>query len=529
MGLSPEVKRALTERFNAKLPLKAAALSYARAALDLGGPSAKTAVRRLAHQLAGTGATFGWPEISMSASRVETCDDTELPAALEQLITFVREALVEAKVSSRILLVEDHAIYADYLQAGLAAPERSFEVAGTAQDAMDRLAQRPYDLILLDILLPDADGRSVLIKLQENPATSTTPVIVLSQVREATIESECLAYGAEAFFDKAVPIDRLSTAMANALARHHEHRATSRHDVATGLLNRAGLREAFNGLQSARRGKATPAALALLDIDHFKQVVEGGGSDAGNRALELLVQCLREDLRANDLVARWGQDEIAVAFPDMSAPRAMDTLERVQDRFSSLTTADGETMTFSGGVVDIDPSAELELVVSRADQLLYAAKRTGRDKIAGSGLELTTPRPRLLVAEDDDDMAALVVDILVDAGFEVDREADGHSALQLATTRRYAAIIIDRTMPKMDGYELIERLRADRRNRTVPIVVLTAANAETDIALAFELGADDYVHKPFKAVELVARVQRLALRSGNRHSTAEYDAFVASR
>ncbi|MEM9453991.1 MAG: response regulator [Myxococcota bacterium] len=522
MPLSPEVKRALVERFNAKLPLKAAALSCARAALHQGGAPARVAARRLAHQLAGTAASFGWPLISTSASAVENADDPQLPAALDGLITLVRQAVVEAGVASRILLVEDQTLYAEYLQAGLAAPERSFDVVHSATEALERLSEHDYDLILLDILLPDADGRTLLTTLQDHSATASTPVIVLSQVRETTIESECLAYGAEAFFDKSVPLDRLSTAMANALARHHEHRTASRRDPATGLLNRAGLREAFGHMQARRRRQPTPAALALLDIDHFRQILKKGGPPAGELAIERLLQSLQAGLQKSDLVGRWGPDEFVVAFPEKSAAEATLALEHVQDRLHEDSSGD-PAPTFSGGVVDIEPDFELELAVSRADPLLYAAKRTGRDRIAEAGLEQMMPSPRILLAEDDDDMATMVAHLLAQSGLEVDHRADGRAALEAARAHRYATIIVDRYMPTMDGYELIERLRADRRNCRVPIVVLTSASVESEIARAFELGADDYVHKPFKPVELIARIQRLARRTSSHTTTSELE------
>ncbi len=529
MVLSPDVKQALTERFNAKLPLKAAALFYALTALNHGDAKAREAVRRLAHQLSGTAASFGWPEISACAAIAETCDDSELSAAVEKLTALVRKAVVEANVASRILLIEDQPLYSEYLQAGLAAPERSFEVVTTAQEAKHRLTEHHYDLIVLDIMLPDADGRTLLTTLQDSPSTAKTPVIVLSSVSEATIESECLAYGAEAFFDKTVPLDRLSTAMAKALARQHEYRETSRRDPQTGLFNRAGLREAFGQLQAQRKRVPTRATFAVIDVDHFSEVIKVGGDKAGDEALELLKRCLDADLREQDIVGRWGYDEFVVVLPDADLLEAQATIERVQDRLHSLSASCGDPLTLSGGMIELTADADLEQALSSADQLLSLAKRMGRDLVAVPGLERLMPRPSVLVVEDDDQMADFVVELLQEAGLDVDRRADGESAFKAARDKRYATIVVDRTIPAIDGYELIERLRNDRRNRTVPIVMLTAASAETDISLAFDLGADDYVQKPFKPVELVARVLRLARQFGGRDSTEELDSRTGGK
>jgi two-component system alkaline phosphatase synthesis response regulator PhoP len=115
----------------------------------------------------------------------------------------------------------------------------------------------------------------------------------------------------------------------------------------------------------------------------------------------------------------------------------------------------------------------------------------------------------ILVVEDEPRIAALVRDYLQHAGFAVLVAADGESGLTLARTRRPDAVVLDLGLPAIDGLDVV---RALRRDSTVPIVVLTARGDESDRVAGLELGADDYVVKPFSPKELVARVRAVLRR-----------------
>jgi DNA-binding response OmpR family regulator len=116
----------------------------------------------------------------------------------------------------------------------------------------------------------------------------------------------------------------------------------------------------------------------------------------------------------------------------------------------------------------------------------------------------------VLVVEDEARIAGLVRDYLEHAGFAVLTAGDGAGGLALARARRPDAIVLDLGLPRVDGLDVI---RALRRASTVPIVILTARGDETDRIAGLELGADDYVAKPFSPRELVARIRAVLRRS----------------
>jgi DNA-binding response OmpR family regulator len=131
--------------------------------------------------------------------------------------------------------------------------------------------------------------------------------------------------------------------------------------------------------------------------------------------------------------------------------------------------------------------------------------RSGGSVSAVQGRE----RPVVLVADDDPDILQLIAFRLERAGYEVVQATDGEQALQLATELHPDLAVLDVTMPKLTGYDVTRRIRADDATRQMRVILLTARVQETDVALGFASGADDYLKKPFSPEELRARVQAL--------------------
>jgi two-component system OmpR family response regulator len=118
---------------------------------------------------------------------------------------------------------------------------------------------------------------------------------------------------------------------------------------------------------------------------------------------------------------------------------------------------------------------------------------------------------RVLVVEDDNKIAEFVVKGLKQAGYGVDRCADGEEALLLAETTTYDSAIVDLMLPRLDGLSLIQRMRA-KKLRT-PVLILSAKASVDDRVRGLEAGGDDYLTKPFAFTELLARVQALIRRA----------------
>ena len=119
------------------------------------------------------------------------------------------------------------------------------------------------------------------------------------------------------------------------------------------------------------------------------------------------------------------------------------------------------------------------------------------------------PQPVVLAADDDKDILELVAFRLERSGYTVLRARDGEEALRLALEAKPDLAVLDVMMPKLDGYELTRRLRAEDATSRMPIILLTARAQDADVQAGFDAGADDYLRKPFSPQELRARVQAI--------------------
>jgi DNA-binding response OmpR family regulator len=120
---------------------------------------------------------------------------------------------------------------------------------------------------------------------------------------------------------------------------------------------------------------------------------------------------------------------------------------------------------------------------------------------------------RVLVVDDDPDIAELVCRYLEKAGFAAERIASGRDALAVAIEKPPDAIVLDLMLPQVDGLEICRTLRSNDRTAAVPIIMVTARGEESERIVGLEIGADDYLSKPFSPNELVARVRALLRRA----------------
>ncbi|MEK7280712.1 MAG: response regulator transcription factor [Nitrospirota bacterium] len=123
---------------------------------------------------------------------------------------------------------------------------------------------------------------------------------------------------------------------------------------------------------------------------------------------------------------------------------------------------------------------------------------------------------RILIIEDEQDIVRLLTHYLQKEGYTLQTATDGVSGLQLARKDIPHLIILDLMLPEMEGLEVCKRLRMDHKTSALPIIMLTAKGEESDKIIGLELGADDYITKPFSPKELVARVKALLRRSERR-------------
>jgi two-component system, cell cycle response regulator len=504
----------LKKWYRAGLATRIEALKAARRELD-GSAEPMESVRRIAHTLRGSGATYGFPEITEVAASLEDSPPEKFKQQLEKLLETVQEicAVTEMEDKAGILLIDDDPYITDLLRTVLEGSNREILTAGTAKEAEAVLEEKKVSLILLDLVLPDTDGRNFLVRLKERASTANVPVIVLSAKLGAQPKTECFALGADAYYEKPFEVETICAAVSAWLHRTEGNLRESRRDHLTGLPNRAAFREAYsrNVSLASRRGEST--TVAILDLDRFKFVNDTYGHAAGDEVLRRTGAVLIGALRKSDLLARWGGEEFVALFPNTGLEGAVNAVRKALEALSEQKfTGPGERnfhITFSAGLAEVQANCSLEDAIAEADRFLYQAKAQGRNCVVSSQ-DKTSQQPRsILVAESDETVATIIRSRLGREGFNIKVFPDGATALEAAISGGYSLCILDAKLPVLDGMQLLAKLKASPACAHLPVLLLTSLGKEKDIARGFQLGADDYLVKPFSPLDMVARVRNI--------------------
>ena len=278
------------------------------------------------------------------------------------------------------------------------------------------------------------------------------------------------------------------------------------------LGGRAAVEASFARYRGQSQDGAAKAAIAAVDLDALRVFNERFGHDTGDRLLDAFGKLLERCLGPSDLVCRWGGAEFVVVFPETSSQGAVVVLAAAQSELRGIEveglTPGSAGLTMSSGIVEIRAHETLAEAVTRAEAMLDMAKAGGRDLVLDSAPEPQTSA-RVLVVEDDLDLAADLRTVLEHAGFAVVHAATVADALERSSQGTYELALLDKDLPDGDGIALLERLRSRTAWASRPIVMLTSAGRDEDVEAAFDAGANDYVQKPYRARQLVARLRRL--------------------
>jgi diguanylate cyclase (GGDEF)-like protein len=161
-------------------------------------------------------------------------------------------------------------------------------------------------------------------------------------------------------------------------------------DGLTRLLNRASLMRQLDGFFSRASRYGEIVSLAMLDIDHFKEINDTHGHQAGDWVLRDLARFLQEELRDSDLIGRYGGEEFLIVLPRLPSEEAHHVIDRIREEYQKkeqrLPGGELITITFSGGIASFpEQGTTRDDVIGSSDAALYEAKRAGRNQIIAAG------------------------------------------------------------------------------------------------------------------------------------------------
>lgn len=266
-------------------------------------------------------------------------------------------------------------------------------------------------MAILDWSMPSMSGIEVCRQVRLNRPTPYTYIVLLTHRDAQTDRLKGLESGADDFITK--PFDprelqlRLRTGvrilqLQRQLAEAHEaSRLEANSDELTGLWNRRSLQPRLENEIINCRDLGRPLSVLMIDVDEFKSINDQAGHSFGDSVLKLVAQTIKACSRGDDFVSRFGGDEFLILLPGADEHTATKAAERIRLNIASaqiLAEASSLAVSVSVGVAEVTTASDLTPMkaLEMADQALYAAKRSGRNQVAGFGEISDEPRSRKL-------------------------------------------------------------------------------------------------------------------------------------
>lgn len=282
-------------------------------------------------------------------------------------------------------------------------------------------------------------------------------------------------------------------------------------DVLTGAYNRRYFED---------RVKNTPikAGVAIIDLDDFKLCNDTYGHEAGDVALQTLVRTIRQYTRKADMIIRYGGDEFLLILPDISEELFVQKLQQIQTKIHAVHVSQYGKMQISisvGGVMMGDEN--IEQAVRRADKLMYQAKTqknlvvTEEDAINGEHkIKRNQIKQQLLIVDDSEINREILTEMLKD-DYRILTAENGEEGIFVMKEHEndIALVLLDIMMPGLNGFDVLNLMNVNHWIEDIPVIIISSENSNDYVRKAYELGASDYVSRPFDARTVYQRVYNI--------------------
>ncbi len=417
---------------------------------------------------------------------------------------------------TRILAVDDDPVVLAMLQAVLGDAGLTVATCEDPGRFWERLEDVSPDLVLLDFDMPGISGPQLCRAMRNESRWAALPVIFLTSRSDAASVQTVFGAGADDYLAKPFVGPEVLARIASRLERVRLYSALADTDALSGLPNRRKSLQTLGMLLRMADRQQQPASVAVLDVDRFKSINDTHGHAGGDAVIRELGTMIGRFFRGEDVVARWGGDELVVGMYAMTEADARQRLGEFIEDVREQRFHDGRiALTLSVGVAQYPThGTDIEELYRAADAALYVAKAQGRDRVIGAGRG-PGDGPQfadVAIVEDDPLLGRLLEHALQTRGYRTHWITDGAVALADlgASEPKILAplLLLDWDLPSLDGLRVLRTLRERGVLDRMQVIMLTARGAEGEVVAALESGAIDHVTKPFSVPVLMQRVRR---------------------
>jgi len=284
-----------------------------------------------------------------------------------------------------VLYVEDDKTVRDTMLLFFKSYFKKVVCACSGEEGFRYFQEGDFDLIITDINMPGMNGLEMIRKIRN--IDDTVPVVIVSAYSDIHYFQSAIGNGVDGYLIKPLDpnqFDEVIETIKAKITKYKEQEAylqkqhqRANFDQLTGLYNRYKMDELYEGIVQKR----STFSVALIDLDHFKQINDRYGHEEGDRILTEFAQLFAGRLNASCYVGRWGGEEFIVLFPGLSLQEAKTVLEEARREVSTYDFRLERAVTFSAGIATHREGETLRAIIYRADKALYIAKSSGRDCI----------------------------------------------------------------------------------------------------------------------------------------------------
>ena len=278
-------------------------------------------------------------------------------------------------------------------------------------------------------------------------------------------------------------------------------------DVLTGAYNRRYFEEKVKDM-------SVDAGIAVIDLDDFKLYNDTYGHDGGDLVLTTVVKVIRHYIRRTDILVRYGGDEFLLILPGIEKEVFSQKLRMIQEKIHETHIPGFNRLILSvsiGGAMFTH--GRMEEAITKADRLMYMAKGHKNTVVTRWDLKQNTDEmekrnlPQLLVV-DDSEMNREILKEILGKEYRILEACDGNEALEMLEQygTEISLVLLDIIMPKMDGFEVLAYMNRDKWIEDIPVIMISSEGSESYIRRAYELGASDYISRPFDTKVVYQRV-----------------------
>ena len=421
---------------------------------------------------------------------------------------------------AKVLAVDDDPQILDLLK-GLLDPTGA-QIIGVSRplEFWEALEDNAPDLVVLDVDMPEASGIELCRAIRSDPRWNGIPVVFLTSHKDPETVQQLFLAGADDYVAKPVVGDEMVTRVLNRLERTRLLRSRGETDALTGLSNSQQSARSLDQLLGLAQLHSQSFCLGVVDVDSLAGINQRHGHLAGDKVLRRLAQFLHGVFRSEDVTGRWVADQFVVGMYGMTKE---DGVERLSQLLESMRR---EAFTDAGGIqyqvscnagVAVYPANGLDLpALSRsAHQALTQAKSQGANQVLPAGWlpgqEALAQKVDVLLVDDDETLASLLLHALENRGYTTRWLQDGLETVEALggpnPPLRASLVLLDVDIPGLDGIGVLRQLAREGIVGQTRVIMVTRRTSEEEVLTCLELGAFDYISKPFSVPVLLQRIK----------------------